>query len=301
MLLLKKAQKRRNNIEEKIYKVWISLIRNLGIKRYENLIQEFGSKEQIWKTKKEKIIKVNKITEEIALLISNENIKKDVNRHIKFMEKNNIDIISIEDKEYPELLKKIYNPPICLYIRGNKSILNMKNIAIIGCRDATLYGKKVARNFAYNLSRDDFNIVSGLAKGIDCCAHLGAIEANGPTVAVLGNGVDIVYPEENKIVNENILRCGGCVISEYPLGTKPEKLNFPARNRIISGMSKGVLVVEAKEKSGTMITVDFALEQGRDVFAVPGNIDNKNSFGTNEIIKQGAKLVTNWKEIADEY
>lgn len=212
------------------------------------------------------------------------------------MKKNNIDIISIEDKQYPNILKEIYDPPICLYIRGNKEILNNKSISIVGCRKATDYGRKVARDFAYNLSKQDINIISGLAIGIDSEAHLGAVEANKKTVAILGNGLDTVYPKENIILSQKILDSGGAIISEYPLGTKPKKENFPARNRIISGMSNGLLVIEAKEKSGTLITVDFALEQGRDVFVVPGNIVSENSAGTNDLIKQGAKLVTDWRE-----
>ncbi len=212
------------------------------------------------------------------------------------MKKNNIDIISIEDKQYPNILKEIYDPPICLYIRGNKEILNNKSISIVGCRKATDYGRKVARDFAYNISKQDINIISGLAIGIDSEAHLGAVEANKMTVAILGNGLDTIYPKENINLSQKILDSGGTIISEYPLGTKPKKENFPARNRIISGMSNGLLVVEAKEKSGTLITVDFALEQGRDVFVVPGNIVSENSVGTNDLIKQGAKLVTDWRE-----
>lgn len=217
-------------------------------------------------------------------------------KHLEFMEKNNIDIISIQDKAYPELLKKIYDPPICLYIRGNKDILNNESISIVGCREASSYGISVANSFAYNLSKQNINIISGLARGIDSAAHLGAVRANKKTVAVLGNGLDIIYPKENINLVQNILNSGGAIISEYPLGTQPNKQNFPARNRIISGMSRGLLVVEAKETSGTLITVDFALEQGRDVFVIPGNINSENSVGTNDLIKQGAKLVTNWEE-----
>ena len=275
-------------------------MKNLGIKKYKKLIQIFGSKANLWKAKKEDLIKIN-IDEKLANTISDINIKKDVIRHLKYMEKNSIDIISIENKEYPELLKNIDNSPICLYIRGNKDILNMANIAIVGCRESTKYGENIAREFSYNLSQNGFNIVSGLALGIDSYAHIGAIEADRKTIAVLGNGLDTIYPKENLNLSKKILDCGGAIISEFPLGTKPEKINFPARNRIISGISNGVLVVEAKKQSGSMITVDFALEQGRDVFAIPGNINYANSYGTNEIIKQGAKLVTTWEEIVEEY
>ena len=213
------------------------------------------------------------------------------------MQKNNIDILNIRDKQYPKMLKEIYDPPISLYIIGNKKILNNVSIAIVGCREATEYGKKSAKYFAYNLSKNGINIVSGLAKGIDSYSHIGTLQNEGKTIAVIGNGLDMIYPNENIWIAKKIIETGGAIISEYPLGTKPEKMNFPARNRIISGMSKGIIVVEAKEKSGTLITVDFALEQGRDVYVIPGNINSINSIGTNELIKQGAKMVTTYDEI----
>ncbi|MEE0865361.1 MAG: DNA-processing protein DprA [Clostridia bacterium] len=237
------------------------------------------------------------------------------------MDKNDIDIISINEEKYPKILKEIYDPPISLYVKGNTEILNNKAIAIVGCRDATEYGKKAAKYFSYNLSKDGINIVSGLARGIDSYAHIGNICAQdeesekkqktdklkinmleynhqyGKTIAVVGNGLDIVYPKENIFLFDKIIETGGAIISEYPLGTKPDKMNFPARNRIVSGISKGIIVVEAKEKSGTLITVDFALEQGRDVYVVPGNINSINSVGTNDLIKQGARLVTNYIDI----
>ena len=191
----------------------------------------------------------------------------------------------------------------------------------MGCRECTDYGKKAAKYFSYNLSKEkSINIVSGLAKGVDSYAHWGSVGANiecgkfencgkkqnscgklnmncGKTIAVLGNGLDMIYPKENIELANEIIRSGGAIISEYPCGTKPDKMNFPARNRIISGMSQGIIVIEAKEKSGTLITVDFALEQGRDVFVVPGNINSINSVGTNDLIKQGAKMVTSYQEI----
>lgn len=284
-------------IEEKTYKVWISLIKNLGIKRYTNLIQKFKSNKGIWNASKEELLKVEGIGNKLADLISNTNLKKYVEKHIEYMEKNYIDIISIQDKCYPILLKEIYDPPIYLYIRGDKHILNNESISIVGCRDASDYGIDVAKDFAYNLSKQNINIISGLARGIDSAAHLGAVRANKKTVAVLGNGLDTIYPKENINLVQSILNSGGAIISEYPLGIPPNKQNFPARNRIISGISRGLLVVEAKEKSGTLITVDFALEQGREVFVIPGNINSSNSIGTNDLIKQGAKLVTSWEEV----
>ena len=212
---------------------------------------------------------INLISEKLIREILNPENKRKAKLHFQFMQKNQIDIISIADKEYPLLLKQIYSPPICLYIRGNKKILNGENIAIIGCRECSEYGKNIAQRLSYEISKNNINIVSGFARGIDEYSHLGTIQAKGRTIAVLGNGVDIVYPKENKYLIEDILNNDGAIISEFPLGTKPEKMNFPLRNRIISGLSKKIIVVEAKKKSGTLITVDFALEQGRDVFVVP--------------------------------
>ena len=214
-------------------------------------------------------MKVSLITEKLSQEILNPENRRKAELHLQFMNKNQIDIISIADDEYPFLLREIYSPPICLYIRGNKECLKEENIAIIGCRQCSEYGKNIAQKMAYELSKENRNIVSGLAKGIDEYSHLGTVQAKGRTIAVLGNGVDIIYPKENRYLIDKILENNGAIISEFPLGTKPEKMNFPLRNRIISGLSKKIIVVEAKKKSGTLITVDFALEQGRDVYVVP--------------------------------
>lgn len=256
-------------IEEKYYKVWLSLINNLGFKKYSNLINKFKTNKNIFNAKKEELMSVNLISEKLSQEILNQENRRKAKLHLQFMEKNQIDIISIADDEYPFLLREIYSPPICLYIRGNKNVLNGVNIAIVGCRECSEYGKNIAQRFSYELSKQNINIVSGLAKGIDEYSHLGAVFAKGKTIAVLGNGVDIIYPKENKYLIDPILNNDGAIISEFPLGTKPEKMNFPLRNRIISGLSKKIIVVEAKRKSGTLITVDFALEQGRDVLVVP--------------------------------
>ena len=298
-------------LEDKRYWIWFSLIKNLGIKRKEQLLRIYKNPKKIYELKREELLNISGIGTQIVENILDENARKSVNNYISYMNENNIDIISIFDKEYPENLRRIYDSPISIYIKGNKEVLKEKGIAIIGCREASDYGKKAAKYFGYNLSKKNINIISGLAKGVDSYSHIGNCNALleesypcvnnlhhcGRPIAVVGNGLDIVYPSENKELEKKIVELGGCIISEYPIGVKPHKMYFPARNRIISGLSEGILVIEAKEKSGTLITVDFALEHGKDVYVVPGNINSINSVGTNNLIKQGAKVVTNYKEI----
>lgn len=285
------------NLKSKRYWIWLSLIKNLGCRRKLKLLKIYKNPETIYKLSKEELLEVEGIGEDIANNIIISKNKKLLDYHIKYMMKNNIGIISIQDKEYPQILKGIYDPPISLYIRGNKNILNNRSIGIVGCRECTEYGRSAAKYFSYNLSKQKINIVSGLAKGIDSYSHIGCLAANGKTIAVVGNGLDIIYPKENLEIANKIIQNRGAIISEYPCGTKPDKMNFPARNRIISGISSGIIVVEAKEKSGTLITVDFALEQGRDVFVVPGNINSINSVGTNDLIKQGARMVVTYEDV----
>lgn len=289
-----------NKIEEQYYKIWLSLIPNLGSIKYLNLINTFKTNKAIFNASKKELMQVSKISDNLAENILKIESRRKAKLHLKHILNNNIKIISITDREYPSNLKDIYSPPLCLYIKGNEELLTKTNISIIGCRDCSNYGKEMAQKFAYELSKNSINIVSGLARGIDSYAHLGAIYGNGKTIAVLGNGLNTIYPKENIQLASKILKTEGAIISEFPLGTEPNKMNFPLRNRIISGLSKGVLVIESKKKSGTLITVDFALEQGRDVFVLPGNINSKCSEGTNELIKQGAKVVTNYMEILEE-
>lgn len=301
------------NLEEKQYWIWLSLIPNLGSKRKQELLKRYKTPQAIYHAKVKELESIKGIGEKTITQIVDEKIRNSVENHIEYMLKNDMDIISITEEQYPKILKEIYDPPISLYSRGNKNILNQKSIGMVGCREVSEYGKSATKYFAYHLAREGWNIVSGLAKGVDSYAHIGAIYGKkecyphvdnikncgkcGKTIAVVGNGLDKIYPKENERLAEEIIESGGVILSEYPIGTKPERMNFPARNRIISGMSQGILVVEAKEKSGTLITVDFALEQGRDVFVVPGNINSVNSLGTNRLIQQGAKLVTNYREI----
>lgn len=208
--------------------------------------------------------------------------------------------LNFTDDEYPKQLRKIYNPPKKIFVLGNVKILNYIGVAIIGSRRCSKYGVSTAQRFAYSLAKENINIISGLARGIDTNAHIGCIKARGKTIAVLGSGLDNIYPPENKELAQSILKMGGAIITEFPVGTKPLPENFPQRNRIISGLSNAVIVVEATEKSGTAITVDFALEQGKDVYAVPGNVDQVTSTGTNELIKQGAKPLTNIRDILQD-
>ncbi len=281
------------------YWVWLSRIEGLNPKVLNELLEKYDEPKTIWGKTKEELLEEG-LKEKYIDKITNNDYRQKIDKYLEYMKKYNIEIITIKDKEYPDKLKVIYDPPIVLYIKGNKEILNEKSMAIVGCRSCTKYGENIAKKLAYNLSLTNINIISGLAKGIDSFAHKGSLAAKGKTIAVVGCGLDRVYPEENKALFNEIIKNGGTIISEYIIGTKPLAKNFPRRNRIISGMSDGLIVVEAREKSGTLITVDFALEQGKNIYAVPGNIDNLNSYGTNELIKQGAKVVTSMQDILED-
>ena len=211
-----------------------------------------------------------------------------------------VTIIGCEDALYPPQLKQIYDPPLVLYVRGDAAVVSQPGIALVGTRHPTPYGTGMAERLSCDLAARGLVIFSGLARGVDTAGHRGALMAKGKTVGVLGTGIDVIYPKENSRLTEQMLACGGALVSEFPISTFPAPQNFPIRNRIISGMSIGVLVVEAAEYSGTRITARCALEQGRDVFAVPGNVTNKNSWGPNTLIKQGAKLVATWEDVWEE-
>ena len=240
--------------------------------------------------------------------IFNLNQEEKIDKYIKYMQEKNIQIISYYDKTYPQQLKNLYDAPIVIYAIGNCRILNSKNkIADIGARKASNYGINIARQIGIFLSKNNIHTISGLALGIDVNSHLGVLKENslnsasGRAIAVIGNGLDNIYPYQNKEIAEKIINSGGCIISEYIIGTKPLKNNFPARNRIISALADKLIVVEAEnEKSGTMITVDFSLELGKEIYVVPGNINSKMSVGTNKLIKDGAKIITEFNDIIDE-
>ncbi len=237
-------------------------------------------------------------------------IKEDyrINNCIEYINKNNIEVLYYKSECYPIELNFLYDPPIVIYAIGNMTILNDKNkIAVIGARKASYYGINVSREIGEKLSVNNIHTISGLALGIDMNAHIGVLKQNvvnkntGKAIAVIGNGLDNIYPSQNRILANKIVENGGCIITEYIVGTKPLKSNFPARNRIISALSNKLVVVEAEnEKSGTMITVNCSLELGKDILVVPGNITSKMSKGTNELIKDGARIITKFEDIIEE-
>ena len=282
-----------------IYYYWLSTTNGIGSKRISDIINYFGDIKSAWNANHKEFSNINGISPHIANNIISRRNENKLLKEITDINKKCINIITIDDDEYPDNLRDIYDPPYILYAKGKMKKCN-KYIAVIGSRNCTSYGKMVARNISNLLCNYGFGIISGMARGIDTYAHMGALEGGGFTCAVLGCGCDIVYPPENKKIMYDIEQ-NGAVISEFLPGTKPDAFNFPQRNRIISGISDGLLVVEAGEKSGALITVNFALEQGRDVFAVPGSIISKLSRGTNLLIKDGAKIVTDICDVLSEY
>lgn len=278
---------------EEVYKIWFSRI-ELSNKIKLKILNKFSEKE-IWNMKS-KELKENlcDIEEKYINRIENVLYKKNLEKYENYMNKKNIKIISFKEKDYPYKLINIEDNPAYIYVRGNKKILDDDSVAIVGSRNATEYGKNIARKFAKELSDRNINIISGLAIGIDKYAHLGSLDSNiGKTIAILGTGVgdNDIYPLQNKRVFERILENDGSIVSEYIIGTKALKYNFPARNRIISGLSNKIIVIEAQEKSGSLITVDYGLEQGKEIYAVPGNIFSPNFKGVNNLIKEGANLI----------
>ncbi len=209
-------------------------------------------------------------------------------------------VLTFDDEDYPDRLREIFDPPTVLWVLGDVKLLSRPSIAIVGTRHPTPYGSGMAEVLGRDLASRSMVILSGMARGVDTAAHRGALSAKGSTVAVWGTGIDVIYPKENKSLAEKILLGGGAIVSEYRMGTFPAPQNFPKRNRILSGISIGVLVVEAGEHSGTRVTARCALEQNRDVYAVPGNVTTKNAWGPNTLIKQGAKLVATWEDVWEE-
>jgi DNA processing protein len=282
-------------------KYWLALnlIPEVGPVSAGRLLSAFGSPENIFHMSVNELKQVQDIGDNRARNIVSFNDWERVNKEIAKAEENNVRLIPRNDKAYPETLKRIYGAPVVLYVKGMLQESDKYAIAVVGSRTATDYGIKTAEKISYKLSSSGLTVVSGMARGIDSASHKGALKAGGRTVAVLGSGLDLPYPPENRKLMDEICS-SGAVISEFPFGTPPNKENFPKRNRIISAMSLGVIVIEAALDSGSLITVAYALEQGKEIFAVPGNITSRNSKGTNDLIKKGAKLVESAEEVLDE-
>jgi len=285
---------------KKDIKYWVgfSLIPGIGRVKLSQLESNFGSLGKAWQATPAKLKSagldkgaINAVTYWQSRISLDEEIEK--------LDRYGVKVLTFRDADYPSRLKEIYDYPPILYVRGSLLPQDEWCLAVVGTRRATVYGRQVAEEIAADLARSGITIVSGLAKGIDSVAHHSALEAGGRTIAVFGCGLDIVYPAENAALARDIIK-QGALISEYPLGTRPKADNFPRRNRIMSGLSLGVLVVEADETSGAMITARLALEQNREVFAVPGSILSPASNGTNRLIQEGAKLVRNYTDILEE-
>ena len=277
----------------------LNMIPQLSSIRIKRLIDYFGNIQDILKASESELQKIEGIGRTVARNIVTKRADIDINEELNLINKHNIEVVAFDETEYPENLKTIYDPPPILYIKGKLKQKDNLSVAIVGSRRASFYGLSMAEGIASELAEFGITVISGMARGIDGAAHKGALKVEGRTIAVLGSGLDCVYPPENKKLFGQIVE-SGAVISEFPMGTKPLAGNFPRRNRIISGLSQGVVVVEASRNSGALITADFALEQSREVFAIPGKADSLTSFGTNRLIKQGAKLVDNVEDIIEE-
>jgi len=280
---------------------WLTLnmLPGIGASRCQKLLKHFGSAQAVLEADLNELQHVSGIGEYTARQIVKFRDKLDIEKEISKIEKQKVSIVTFADDNYPSNLKTIFDPPIVLYVKRKLLPEDRIAIAMVGTRRSTTYGKMVAEKLSKELAERDITVVSGLARGIDTCAHRGALSSGGRTIAVLGCGIDICYPPENKALFDEISE-HGAVVSEFPIGTPPEKTNFPIRNRIISGLSLGAVIVEAGSRSGALITAECALEQGREVFAVPGNIFNLGTKGTHSLIKQGAKLVEGCEDIIEE-
>jgi len=278
----------------------LSVIPGVGMHRFQGLLRRFGSPEHVLNASLTDLMTVPGLGPQIAGAITTHRNHAFVTRQLKLARRHGVDIITSHDEAYPVSLRQIYDPPPLLFVRGRVTEVDEHVLGIVGTRRVSSYGRRMTERFCSALCAAGITIVSGLARGVDTIAHRTALAQKGRTVAVLGSGLDIPYPPENLPLMEQITT-SGAVISEYPMGTAPDATNFPQRNRIISGMSNGVLIVEAGESSGALITARYALEQDREVFAVPGPLTCEGSRGTNKLIKEGtAKLVEDVGDILEE-
>lgn len=294
--------------EQDLYKYWLCGKCGLNYIKLSAVMEYFESPEEFFLASENALKDMKEscrnkgisITDRnIEGLISSRNTDK-LKKDLMFLQERGIGYVTVFDEAYPERLKNIYDPPLILYFKGNPFPESKKTIAVVGSRNCSPYGREVAGYLASSIAREDIVVVSGLARGVDSYAHMGAVSAGGITYAVLGSGIDICYPAENINLYMDIQLSGG-IISEYGPGIKPLSYHFPMRNRIISGLSDGILVVEAGEKSGSLITVDMGLDQGKNIYAVPGRITDKLSTGCNNLIKMGAKLVSSPADILEDF
>ncbi len=282
-------------------KFWLALnaIPGLGAGRARLLLKRFGSPRAALEASGAELRGIPGIGLKLTRRIIDREKYLDLEKEFRLLEKHQVKVIIAGDRSYPRNLADIFDPPLILYVKGEFLSGDQLAVAIVGSRRSSLYGGRVAEKLGRELAARGLTVVSGLARGIDSAAHKGALASGGRTIAVLGSGLDRVYPPENKNLMEQI-SSRGAVISEFPMSAKPDRGNFPRRNRLISGLSLGVVVVEAAQRSGALITVDCALEQGREVFALPGKVDSLTSRGTNKLIQQGAKLVATSEDIIEE-
>ena len=281
---------------EEYYLMWLSRVKGIGFQRYQILLEHFLSAHNIWNAKKKDFLDIEGIPKTVVNSIIASKNPEVLDMWIEELEEKEIQFYSYYHFRYPTLLKEIYDPPMGIYIRGELPEDEIDKVAVIGARKCSRYGATMSYEIAKDLGKTNVIVVSGMARGIDSMAHKGVLDGGGRTIAVLGSGVDICYPSENKELMEIIVN-NGCVMSEFPPGTGVHPSNFPQRNRIISGLSKILVVIEAGKKSGTKNTVDLALENGREVFALPGNVTSWLSEGTNSLIKQGCRPITEGNDI----
>jgi DNA processing protein len=285
--------------DDNFYLIALSLVKDIGPLSAKSLLAHFKRAEDIFAAPIEEIAQCPDIGPKRAKAIKDFQGWDLVQRQIKGIAEMGLGVLTYKDPLYPEGLRGLDDSPLVLYYKGTLEEEDKIALAIVGTRDMTDYGSKITLKIASALASAGITIVSGLARGIDTMAHIGALRAKGRTIAVVGSGLDIIYPTGNRDLYRRI-PSSGCVLSEFPLGTPPEKYNFPRRNRLISGLSLGVLVVEAAENSGSLITVQYALDQNKEVFAIPGRVDSPLSRGTNNLIKKGARLVQDAEEIIEE-
>lgn len=282
-------------------KYWLgfNLVKGIGSAKVRALLDYFGSLELAWSANEHQLQKIGFDKRAIDTFLTMRP-QLDLDAEMQRIEQANISLLTWDNPPYPPYLQEIPNPPYLLYMQGNLIEADQWAVAVVGTRRLTAYGRQMTKDLVAGLVRNNITVVSGLARGIDAIAHKTAVEMNGRTIGVLGSGLDSIYPAEHRDLAKSISNGKGAVISEYGLGVRPEAKNFPPRNRIISGLSLGVIVIEAGEKSGALITTDFALEQDREVFAVPGNVNSPVSKGPNRLIQQGAKLITSVDDVLEE-